>query len=639
LDKLCTNTKNDRVTASNLDAFFYAVSLDTIGIPKRVLRIFLEQVFLGEEPFQIQSMLQRMLVGLNCICQTKLISGLEIISLRDDVICKLLQMRAEQETQHCKYFDTMKEIFLDLYGCCNVMEESSVEKQRLILNEMAFFRRLFLKHGTLADLKEHFMFKFDYLFAKLTCFSFAHLCDDVITATLRYPDDYDLTILSEIIQLAREGLSVDSSQFPLQIIGRLSTNLLDTNLVNGHAPSEHSLLNQIYTSTASLCSVLKPNRSCLVAPETLVQRDKEEQSQWTTKDLKVMFFNHPEYEFVGWKTNSQEVLFYGRDCSVEKTFTFEGLNRVILAMQNALVIETKLGVNVVYNLKMDKTMFSIHNDYDVIGTNNIDRLILASTDMRIIRVLDIRIGREVWSYHSESFYNNVCAASNGKIVLCFSDNRRKTPTRIRTESNTSEGSEIIEVMEDETYEEITILDLHTFSKVTTISLPTEASFSKLYLASEDGLYFVRVTEPDMNLLVWDLTTGEKKYEIRTRCCRIARLAVSSAGNVIVIVSTDASIGVFNLHDGSLRYILTETAKSARMDDQHCLSLSPDGRLCVYFVRSNFHPSFVTVWNLCNGGRLASLTTDFYGLNYLISNDSKYIVSNFPSGLVKFDLTD
>ena len=142
----------------------------------------------------------------------------------------------------------------------------------------------------------------------------------------------------------------------------------------------------------------------------------------------------------------------------------------------------------------------------------------------------------------------------------------------------------------------------------------------------------------MNILVWDLATGHVQSTIETNCCRIVRIAVSAVGNVVVTASSDASVRVFNLGDGSLRYTLTDCVKSVRMDGQHCLALSPDGKICVYFVRSNFQPSFISVWNLYNGGQLASLTTDFYGLSYQISNDSTFLVSNFPSGLVRFDLS-
>ena len=603
------------------------------------MRTFLERINTDQGQFEIQSLLRRMLSHFECIIQHKLLSGAEVYAIRDLSIIELVQQRCQEGSLHTKYFPIFKEILSDCYGHLSVMDETSIEKQRLILNELAFFYRVLLKYGSKTDIKELFMFNFDYLFGKLACFSFAHLYDEVTTVTSTYPDDYEIAILSEIIHSSREGLRLDSSQFSLQIIGRLDPSKL----------SEHPnlLLKRLHNRALSLCSVLKPNRACLLSPSTISSLSREEQNQWTCKELKFMFLNHSLYEFVGWKSETQEIFYFDKGCCVQRKEVFDGLNKIVLTMENHLLIETKLGIHVLYNMTTLQSIFSVHNDYDIVGTDQAQRLILLRTDMRKIKIVDISMHCTTWTFDSDEPYNNVFSSSNGCTVLCFSDNRRKTPTRTKrswdssvakSNPSASEIANFNEEDEEETYEELTVLNLNRLEKVTTINLPTEASFSKFHLMSEDGAFYVRITEPDMNILVWDLTTGHVQSTIKTNCCRIVRIAVSSVGNVVVTASSDASVRVFNLNDGSLRYTLTECIKSVRMDGQHCLMLSPDGKICVYFVRSNFQPSFVSVWNLCNGGQLASLTTDFYGLTYQISNDSSFLVSNFPSGLVRFDLS-
>ena len=652
LQRLCQVANGFAINDSHLDALFYSVGLDEIGIPKNILRTFLERVHTDYEPFEIQSLLSRMLSHFECIIQQKLLAGIEVFSIRDLSVTELIHHRCQQGSLHNKYFVIFKDILSDCYSHLNVMDEVSTDKQRWMLNELAFFQRILLKHGSKADVKELFMFNFDYLFGKLTCFSSAHLYEEVTNVTTAYPDDYELAVLSEIVELSREGLGLDSSQLPLQVIGRLDPTKLSA--------QSSSLLKRLSDEALSLCSVLKPNRACLLSPSELSSFSKEEQNQWTCKELKFMFFDHPEYEFVGWRTDTQEIFYFDKNCSVQRSEVFDGLNKVVLTMANHLLIESKLGVHVLYNMTSRQTIFTVHNGFDVVGTDQVHRLILARTDTRQIKIIDINECCTAYTFDSDEPYNNVCLSTNGRTVLCFSDNRRKTPIsskRIQGNSPSPAGNHrsspsnnsLLYVAEEnrededyedeeETYEEITVLDLDALAKVTTINLPTEASFSKFHLMSEDGAYFVRITEPDMNILVWDLTTGYVQSTIETNCCRIVRIAVSAVGNVVVTASSDASVRVFNLADGSLRYTLTECVKSVRMDGQHCLALSPDGKICVYFVRSNFQPSFISVWNLYNGGQLASLTTDFYGLSYQISNDSTFLVSNFPSGLVRFDLS-
>ena len=591
-----------------------------------------------------------MLSHFECIIQQKLLAGIEVFSIRDRSVTELVHRRCQEGLLHNKYFHIFKDILSDCYSHLLVMDEISTDKQRLMLNELAFFQRILLKHGSIADIKELFMFNFDYLFGKLTCFSFAHLYNEVTTITTAYPDDFELKVLSEIVELSKEGLGLDSSQFPLQVIGRMDPTKLSS--------QSSFLLKRLNDEALSLCSVLKPNRACLLSPSELSSLSKEEQNQWTCKELKFMFFSHPEYEFVGWRTDIQEIFYFDRNCTVQRSEVFDGLNKIVLTMENHLLIETKLGIHVLYNMTSRQTVFSVHNGFDVVGTDQAHRLILVRTDTKQIKMIDIKKCNTAWTFNSNEPYNNVCLSTNGRTVLCFSDNRRKTPTRNKRlnghysspgshHSSPSPNSSLLYVAEEnirededeeETYEEITVLDLDHLSKVTTINLPTEASFSKFHLMSEDGAYYVRITEPDMNILVWDLATGHVQSTIETNCCRIVRIAVSAVGNVVVTASSDASVRVFNLGDGSLRYTLTDCVKSVRMDGQHCLALSPDGKICVYFVRSNFQPSFISVWNLYNGGQLASLTTDFYGLSYQISNDSTFLVSNFPSGLVRFDLS-
>lgn len=607
----------------------YAVTLQRLGIPRIALLRFLDHVLHQVyELVEIQNMLQRVLSRWSCICESKMISGLEFVHMKDESIYELLLTQSRGNSNYLTYLEKMVEVFKAFYKDYIFTGESiSLVKQKLQLVELSFFHRILLQHGgNCDDIKQFFVLNFDYLITKLTFFSFCHMNYDIEQTRKTYSTDYEIAAISEIIELSKEALYQDCTQFPLQIVCRLDGIEINKN----PKTAETQFLRQLMEHCKEKCDVLKPSSACLIVPKCLCNKDKDQQTVWKEKDLKLTFTKNGETDFLGWSAENDLIIFYNKNCEILKTIKFKELNRIILTLKGKLVIETKSGSNVLFDVEQQQCISCFHDDYDVLGGNHIDKVVLLSnSNMKEVKVIDTVSQTEVWRYESEIPINNVCCADDGSTMLCFSDY-----LRIQTSNRDGKSAGILE---EEEVEQINVLDLQHFCKVRTITLPADASFSKLSVFSEDGHYFVRMTEPDMKLLVWEVRSGKLLHELITKCCQIVKVSISSRGRNIVTVSTDASIRVFSLNNGVLLHTLTKSVKSIRMDDQHCLSLSADGKFAIYYVKSNFYPSFIAVWNVKSGERLASLTADFYGLNYQISPDCEYILSNFPSGLVKFQL--
>lgn len=596
-----------------------------MGIPRitllRFLQHFLQQDY---DKVEVQTLLQTILTRWSCLCETKKITGLEFVRVKDNVIYELLLAKSHDSNEKSQYCECMREVFRFIYEeYLSSRGKVSLVKRKLQLVQLSFYHRVLLQYDSVCDdVKECFALNFDFLCEKLTCFSFCHISQDIQQTKKAYPTDYEISALSEMIELSKDALHQDSTQFPLQVVCRLNGIAQQAN----EEGKKSKFLQRMVEKCKEHCEVLKPSSACLVVPKCICNRDKDDQMAWKEKDLKLMFVKEGHTDFIGWSGGQESIFFYNKNCELLRAVSFKGLSRVLITLKGKLVIETNLGSNVLFDTDVEQSIFSIHENYDVLAGNHFDKVILWSrSNMRVVKVLDTISHTEAWRYESKVPFNYVCCCEDGSTMLCFSDYSKEQNDRAEDEEKT------------EDVEQIDVLDLKNFCKVATITLPTEASFSKLSMLSEDGQYFVRKTEPDMNLLVWNVRSGKLLYEIKPNCCQIVKLCICSRGKNIVTVSTDASIRVFSLNNGALIHTLTKSVKSIRMDDQHCISLSADGTIVIYYVKSNFYPSFIAVWNVKTGKRLASLTADFYGLNYQISPDCDYILSNFPRGLVKFNL--
>ena len=531
--------------------------------------------------------------------------------------------------------------------------EKSRENEIQVFKEdvwhLCYLQRLVLNYEDNAEkLKKHFIMNFHYLYTRLHHSSLCHVINDISFALHKYPHDKELKILLDVIDLSSHALNHSPEQFAIQLLCRLYgyqdlrsyTSDKETQSKNSQTNQCHidssSSLGVLLNTAGNLCRTLKPSRQCLVMPAHYCNISKEKQNCWQMKDLKIVFLQSEVYQFIGYSIEQEKIFFYNNNREMEKTIRFKGLQSVVFITQGKLLLECEHSLQL-YDIELQKTTDIL--GVDIFATNHNGALIGLDLDMKCLRLINICTLQTTWTFQTNAIFYSVVVSKNGTRALCFMDNGHH--------SNQSEESSIQSVesfRDDQTVspleEEIIILNLKDFKQILSLSMPNDYFFGKVFALSEDGLYFIRVIEPTMDLLVWKLDNGTIEHKINTKACRIIKLLVSSRGGSIAFLSIDSTIRIFNLSDGSVRHVLTEPVQAIRggyTDDQHCLCISDDGIIAVHSVKSNYQRSFVVVWNIITGQRLSALTTDFCGLSFQLSPQGNYLVSNFPVGLVTFNL--
>ena len=79
--------------------------------------------------------------------------------------------------------------------------------------------------GMLDCLKENVLCNYDWLFTKLCATSFRDVINDFHAASETFPDDEELVLVLEALQLSTKALTQDPSQLASQLVGRLLDKL------------------------------------------------------------------------------------------------------------------------------------------------------------------------------------------------------------------------------------------------------------------------------------------------------------------------------------------------------------------------------------------------------------------------------
>ena len=382
--------------------------------------------------------------------------------------------------------------------------------------------------------------------------------------------------------------------------------------------------------------LLMPSSPCLVRPASECGEFAETQVAEFSKhplDARIIFMDKDPNTFMAWSRNKESIGLYDSRCTCLNLYTCHKLGRVLLALNDSAVVELQDGTVWLFDLTNCAFVYELQSGQRYFAVCDSSHIAALSDNLSCLSVYNTRSRRVVWDFSAPEgrSFHNVLVSKNGAIGVCI------------LEAN-SVGSSRNELSFDEeechnsssTQDEIIVVNLKSRQQLHSISLRNGQYLHKICSISEDGHYLVHLTEPDHQILVLDLIKGNLVREIEARLHRILKLMVSTQGNCILSASADSILRVWNLSDGELRYSLFEPIRSIRggyMDDKHCLGMSEDGSRAIHSVRSQFHCSYVVLWDLVQGKQLATFTTDFYGLSYEISPCGDYIVTSMPSGLV------
>ena len=391
-------------------------------------------------------------------------------------------------------------------------------------------------------------------------------------------------------------------------------------------------LSSLVEQARKLGHALMPVNRCLFMTQTECGLTAEEQmlSLHQSNDVRFLFLDKHQETFIAWSIYDKAVSLYRSDCTSLQSFKVHDLRRVPLVVGYKTLIETNHDV-FIYDMEKNKLVTRLDSDLCYFAACDASHLVAITQDWKCVCVCNMYTRECVWEYFApkQQDFSNVLVSKNGAIGVCFLESENCNDNDYFAPGHAALNLE-------DNRDKLIVINLKTRQELHSIKLKRGQYFHKVCAISEDGHYLVHLTEPEYQLLVWDLMNGKVIHELETRSYRILKVLVSTQGNCILTISADSFLRVWNLSDGKMRYALCELIRSIKggyMDDRHCLSMSEDGRKAVHAVRSSFHRSYVTLWDLVQGKQLGTFTSDYYGLSYQISPSGDYVITYMPSGLV------
>ena len=140
-----------------------------------------------------------------------------------------------------------------------LMFDSREDKPIFNLRKLSELPFHLLYSGNLEQMKEGCLCNFEFLLAKIQGLSLQAVVGDFSSYLDARPDDDDVQLLHECLQLSAHSLSNESRQLPTQIVGRMY-NFLQR---QEQYPDVYKVLNQALNPSID-CFL--PNRKCLTAP-------------------------------------------------------------------------------------------------------------------------------------------------------------------------------------------------------------------------------------------------------------------------------------------------------------------------------------------------------------------------------------
>jgi WD40 repeat protein len=476
------------------------------------------------------------------------------------------------------------------------------------------------------------LFTFDWLQSKLATSDVNVIIDDYKLL----PEDKDLRVIQETIQLAGHILTQDKTQLAGQLLGRLisSQNVLIQSmlkdakdwrttrwwlrpLTQSLEPAGGPLLRNIPSLGGIPAIVLTPDGKKLVSAH----------SDFGENTLRV------------WDMESGEMLHI-----LTSHTSVLSLMAVAVTPDGKLAISGSLnGVLEFWDIQSGKPLRALENYHEgIMG--------IVITPTWTIVSLSVTGNLRVWNLKRRpplveewdlgGSMGSMALTPDGKRVVFWSwnfvlPNMRNMPARPQTKTGltvwdiqsdresyilteedvkavavTPDGSQAISLSEEGT---LTIWDLHSKSKLRTLTGQGKAA--PPVIVTPDGKLVLSAAE-NHTILGWDLTSGEQRFTLRGHTASISALAVTPDGQRAVSAG-DGTLKVWSLQSQeqqqtSTAHMTAVTAVAIMPDGQRTVSVSTDGTL--------------HVWRLASGERLHTLWGLPTLLATIVSMDNEHIIA-------------
>ncbi|XP_022104320.1 NACHT and WD repeat domain-containing protein 2-like isoform X3 [Acanthaster planci] len=428
---------------------------------------------------------------------------------------------------------------------------------------------------------DKYIWDVDWLRHKLEHCDIYRVMEDVTLAQSKDPNNLDLQLLLEFLQVAAYSLSTDGTQLFCQLKQRLSGGALEKK------GSSHPKMQQLFKQAAKppVCNFF-PSRDCL---RKLDAKSPEEPTP-TPKPMLTGLFRVPasntymvsvaseEGEVRVWNITTQKCVRTLRNLSCPRDVRFIDSHRVVILCNRELLIfnldtgsfETKL-----------KGMMNQKMPY--YAMSDTEHVVALSRNRMYVNMINVTSGDVVSTFKvgEDRFLNSLLVSANGHRCVCGDDTQKPSP--------------------------LLVWDLSARKLVHDFRISQHEFVTRMAAISNDGHYVVSVIkeldDPSRNfIIVYDLQSGQqfKKWKplSNTTC-----VAISSEGQCVVNGCEDCSLLLWDLSSGSLKYTL-----QGHTHPVDSIYLSEDGKRCLSNDSTQMDRS-LRMWDLQQGVSIATFTPD------------------------------
>ncbi|XP_038070325.1 NACHT domain- and WD repeat-containing protein 1-like isoform X2 [Patiria miniata] len=429
---------------------------------------------------------------------------------------------------------------------------------------------------------DKYIWDLEWLRRKLEHCDVYRVMEDAILAQRKDPNNLDLQLFLEFLQVSAYALSTDGSQLFTQLRQRLSGGVME------RKGSSYPKMQQMFKHAAKppVCNFF-PSRDCLRRMEA----KSPDESEPTLKPILTGLYRvtnsntfmvsvaSEEGEVKVWNITTQKCVRTLRNVTCPRDVQFIDNHRVVVLCNRELLI---------FNLDMgtfDTKLKGIMNQkMPYYGMSDSEHVVALSRNRMYVNMINVTSGDVVSTFKvgEDRFLNSLLVSANGHRCVCGDDTQKPSP--------------------------LLVWDLTARKLIHDFRINQHEFVTRMAAISNDGHYVVSVIkeldDPSRNfIIVYDLQSGQqfKKWKplSNTTC-----VAISSEGQCVVNGCEDCSLLVWDLSSGSLKYTLEGHTHSV-----DSIYLSEDGKRCLSNDSTQMDRS-LHMWDLQQGVNIATFTPDY-----------------------------
>lgn len=429
--------------------------------------------------------------------------------------------------------------------------------------------------------REQFLFNPDWLQCKVHGSDPYMLLEELDMYLALNPSDNECALLRDLIQLCSYALRYDGSQFSAQISARMRSIMAREN--EHHKYPRLKVLYDIAcrSTKPSLVPVTNHLREPLAPPIKLPTPDDEVQclgQLYPIKTEAAHMVSLVRNEMVVWNVIEERQVRRLKGVTEPRDLKMVDRYRALVLCNRELKVysldEGRLLVKLKGVMNQKMAYFGLHSQ---------DYVVALSRNRMYVNMLNLNSGdlETTFKVGEDRFLNSLLVSGNGKICVCGDETQKPFP--------------------------LLVWDLASRKLLYDLRIPHHEFLTRLSAISDDGHYVVCVcrelsdSSPNF-IIVYDLQSGTlfKKWKPERNSCSIA---ISSQGGCVVNGLDNCFLLIWDLTTGARRYTLrghTAPVDQIRLDESGFKALTYSSKGIDRSIR---------VWDVMKGECLAVFTPD------------------------------